>query len=99
MIERSWKDVPDVTGIRVNKKLNRQQMPTFNPLTCTSLSLNSPTREIKKKLVAFEHINLSPYRKLTDSKIACSQARRKKIQLSKPCTIKKFMKFTKNSSD
>ena len=46
VLERSWKDVPDITGVRVNKRLNNnnQQLPTFNPLTCTSLSLNSPTK-------------------------------------------------------
>jgi hypothetical protein len=73
-------------------------MPTFNPLTCTSLSLNSPTREIKKNLIAFDHIKLSPYRKVSESQTS-TQTKRKKIQLNKPSTVKKFMKFTKNSSD
>jgi hypothetical protein len=95
--DKSWKDVPDVTGVRVNRKVNKLGYPSINPLICTSLALSSPTRGISRNIMAFEHIKLTPYEKLTTS--TGSFTKRKKIHLNKPSTEKKFMKFTKNSSD
>ncbi len=68
-----------------------------NLLTCTSAGLHSATREIGNKVMAIEHIKLSPYSSM--NRTASCSSKRKKIHLNKPSTVKKFMKFTKNSSD
>lgn len=69
----------------------------MNPVVCTSLALNSPHRELKNNLLAFQHIKLSPYRNIIST--VSANSKRKKININKALTLNRFMRFTKNNSD